>query len=103
MQYQKFGNTYMLRIDLGEEITDSLKEMCAREGIRLAQVSAIGAADRAAVGVYDLEEKQYHREDLEGFMEIANLSGSVTEMNGSPISTFTRSWRTGGTSFTAAM
>ena len=84
MQYQKFGNTYMLRIDLGEEITDSLKEMCAREGIRLAQVSAIGAADRAAVGVYDLEEKQYHREDLEGFMEIANLSGSVTEMNGEP-------------------
>ena len=84
MDYRKFGNTYMLRIDVGEEIVDSLKEMCAREGIRLAQVSAIGAADRAAVGVYDLAEKQYHREDLEGFMEIANLSGSVTAMNGEP-------------------
>ena len=84
MDYRKFGNMYMLRIDVGEEIVESLKEMCAREGIRLAQVSAIGAADRAAVGVYDLAEKQYHREDLEGFMEIANLSGSVTEMNGEP-------------------
>lgn len=84
MDYRKFGNTYMLRIDVGEEIVESLKEMCAREGIRLAQVSAIGAADRASVGVYDLTEKRYHQEDLEGFMEIANLSGSVTEMNGEP-------------------
>ena len=84
MDYRKFGNTYMLRIDVGEEIVKSLKEMCAREGIRLAQVSAIGAADRASVGVYDLTEKRYHQEDLEGFMEIANLSGSVTEMNGEP-------------------
>ena len=84
MDYRKFGNTYMLRIDVGEEIIESLKAMCAWEGVRLAQVSAIGAADRAAVGVYDLAEKQYHREDLEGFMEIANLSGSVTEMNGEP-------------------
>ena len=84
MDYRKFGNTYMLRIDVGEEIIESLKAVCAREGVRLAQVSAIGAADRAAVGVYDLAEKQYHREDLEGFMEIANLSGSVTEMNGEP-------------------
>ena len=84
MDYRKFGSTYMLRIDVGEEIIESLKAMCAREGVRLAQVSAIGAADRAAVGVYDLAEKQYHREELEGFMEIANLSGSVTEMNGEP-------------------
>ena len=84
MDYRKFGSTYMLRIDVGEEIIESLKAVCAREGVRLAQVSAIGAADRASVGVYDLAEKQYHREDLEGFMEIANLSGSVTEMNGEP-------------------
>ena len=84
MDYRKFGSTYMLRIDVGEEIIESLKAVCAREGVRLAQVSAIGAADRASVGVYDLAEKRYHREDLEGFMEIANLSGSVTEMNGEP-------------------
>ena len=84
MDYRKFGSTWMLRIDAGEELVESLKAMCAREGIRLAQVSAIGAADKASVGVYDLAEKRYHREDLEGFMEIASLSGSVTEMNGEP-------------------
>ena len=84
MEYRHFGDTYMVRIDVGEEILQSLKDLCEKEGIRLAQVSAIGAVDRAAVGVYDLAEQKYHEENLEGFMEIANLSGSVTEMNGQP-------------------
>lgn len=84
MQYRRFGDTYMLRIDYGEEILQSLKQMCVQEGIRLAEVNAIGAVDRAVVGVYDLQEKRYHQEETEGFMEIANLSGSVTEMDNQP-------------------
>ena len=84
MQYQRFDQTYMLRIDIGEEITESLEKLCEREGIRLAQVSAIGAADHAVIGVYDLREQQYHREELNGFMEIASLAGSVTEKDGKP-------------------
>ena len=84
MQYRQFGDTYMLRIDCGEEILQSLKQMCEQEGIRLAQVSAIGAVDHAIVGVFDLLEKRYHQEETNEFMEIASLSGSVTGMNGQP-------------------
>lgn len=84
MDYRRFGSTYMLRIDVGEDITGCLMAMCEKEGICLAQVNAIGAADRAVIGVYDLEEQRYHQEKLDGFMEIAGLSGSVTEMNGKP-------------------
>ena len=36
------------------------------------------------IGVYDLETQSYHREELNGFMEIAGLSGSVTAMDGKP-------------------
>ena len=84
MQYRQFGDTYMLRIDCGEEILQSLKQMCEQEGIRLAQVSAIGAVDHAIVGVFDLLEKRYHQEETNEFMEIASLSGSVTGMNDQP-------------------
>ncbi len=84
MQYRQFGQTYMLRIDYGEEIVESLKQLCAQEGIRLAQVNAIGATDHAVVGVYDLKEQRYHQEELDGFMEITDLSGSVTAMDGQP-------------------
>ena len=84
MLYKRFNDTYMLRIDKGEEVIRSLMELCEKENICLAQVDAIGAADSAAIGVYDLETSSYHREDLPFFMEIASLSGSVTEMNGKP-------------------
>lgn len=84
MQYKRFGNTLMIRIDIGEEILAKLKQVCKQEGILLGQVNAIGATEHAVVGVYDLQEKKYHQEELDGFMEITSLSGSVTEMNGEP-------------------
>ncbi len=84
MEYKKFGDTYAVRIDPGEDIMESLKSLCKRENIRLAQVSALGAADHAVIGVYDLREQQYHREELDGFMEITGLTGNVTTVNGEP-------------------
>ena len=82
MQYRKFGDTYLVRIDLNEEIVQSLKALCEKEDIRLAQVDAIGAVNHAVLGVYDLQEKAYLKEELEGIMEITVLSGNVTRMDG---------------------
>ena len=82
MQYKKFGDTYFIRIDLNEEIMQSLKQLCKKEDIRLAQVNAIGASNHAVIGVYDLQAQAYHREELNGFMEITGLTGNVTRMNG---------------------
>ncbi|MBR4333104.1 MAG: DNA-binding protein [Clostridia bacterium] len=82
MQYRKYGDTYAVRIDLNEEIMQSLKALCEKEDIRLAQVDAIGAANRAVIGVYDIGKQAYRKEELTGFMEITSLSGSVTRMNG---------------------
>ena len=84
MLYKCFNDTYRLRIDRGEEVLQSLTALCEKEDIRLAQVSAIGAVDKASIGVYDLELQAYHREDLQGLMEIASLQGSVTRMNDKP-------------------
>jgi len=84
MQYRSSGDTYLIRMDIGEEIMQSLLTLCEKEDICLAQVNAIGAADHAVIGVYDLQEQAYHREKLEGFMEITGLAGSVTCMDGKP-------------------
>ena len=84
MTYKRFGDTYAVRIDKDEEVTELLLGLCEREQITLAQVDAIGAANQAVIGVYDLKEQKYHREELSGFMEITGLSGSVTTMGGKP-------------------
>ena len=84
MQYKRFGNTCMVRIDLGEDIVESLKKLCEDEQIRLGRVEAIGATDHAVIGVYDLAKKEYYPEKIDGFMEIASLNGNITAMDGKP-------------------
>ena len=84
MQYKKFGDTYLVRIDLGEDILNSLECLCEKEKIGLARVEAIGAANHAVLGVYDLAEQAYHREELDRFMEITSLTGNVTRKDGKP-------------------
>ena len=82
MVYRKIGDTYLVRMEIGEEIMAALKELCRKEDIRLAEVSALGATDHAVIGVYDLERAVYQPEELNGLMEIASLTGNVTTMKG---------------------
>ena len=84
MQYKLFGNTYMVRNDLGEEILSNLQKLCEEESIRLGRVEAIGATDQAVIGVFDLEKKEYYPEQIQEFMEITGLSGNITQMEGNP-------------------
>lgn len=82
MEYRKYADTYVVRIDKGEEIIASLQALCEQENIQLASVSGIGAADRAVIGLYDVANRQYHKTELEGAMEITSLLGNVTRKDG---------------------
>lgn len=84
MHYKLFGKTYAVRIDLGEDVVESLKKLCEDEHICLAHVEAIGATDHAVIGVYDLGKKEYYPEKIDEFMEIASLNGNITSMEGKP-------------------
>ena len=84
MEYRKFGNDYVLRIDRGEEVMERLTAFCREAGVKLASVTGLGAANQVTVGLYDVGEKQYHKEELTGPMEITSLTGSITEQEGNP-------------------
>ena len=84
MQYKRFQDTYAVRVDLGEEIMESVKTLAGKENIRFAEVSAIGAADHAVIGVYDLDAQAYRQEEIDGFAEITSLGGSITTVDGKP-------------------
>ena len=84
MQYRKLANTYAVRMDKGEEITEKLKELCRAENIRFAQVNAIGASEHAVLGVFDLAKKEYEKESCSGFCEITSLTGNITNVNDAP-------------------
>ena len=83
MDYKRFGNTIIARMDKGEEILEQLEVISHKENICLASVSALGATNDMTVGVFRTEEKKYYANHFTGDMEIVSLTGTVSTMNGS--------------------
>ena len=84
MEYRKFNDTYVVRLARGEEILTQVMKLCRDEDIKLAAVEGIGAADRVVMGLYNVEEKVYHKTELKGEMEVTSILGNVTEKDGEP-------------------
>ena len=53
MEYRKCGDTYVVRMDKGEEILEQVKALALAENIQLATVQALGAVNDFTVGVFD--------------------------------------------------
>lgn len=81
MDYKRFGNKYVIRLEKGEEIVTSLKELCEKEKINLGTVTGIGAVGEVEIGYFETKTKKYHSKALKGDMEILNLNGNISEMN----------------------
>lgn len=82
MEYRKFNNTIVARIDKGEEILDKIKEIANKENIKLANINALGATNDFTVGVFKTAEKKYYSNNFTGDFEIVSLTGTINTMNG---------------------
>ncbi len=80
MEYRKFDDIIIARIDKGEEIIEKVKEIASVERIALAGVQAIGAVNRFTSGVFQTEEKKYLANDFNGCFEILSLTGTISTM-----------------------
>lgn len=84
MEYRKFNNHYVVRIDKGEEIIAKLTELCLKEQITLGSITGLGATDNVTVGLYDTVAKKYDKNTIKEPLEITSLVGNISTMNGDP-------------------
>ena len=82
MEYRKFDNTYIVRMDPGEEILGQVKVLALREHIQLASIQALGAVNDFTVGVFKTDEKKYYANSFHGSYEIVSLTGTINTMDG---------------------
>lgn len=82
MDYRRFGNKIIARIDKGEEILEKIKEISLKEDIRLAEVTALGAINDFTARVFKTLEKKYDSNDFKGNFEIVSLTGTINTMDG---------------------
>jgi predicted DNA-binding protein with PD1-like motif len=84
MEYVRFGSNVVVRVDRGEEVIEAIKKVIASEHIALGTLSGIGAVNAATIGIFLQDTKQYCTTQLSGNMEIVNLSGNISQMEGKP-------------------
>jgi predicted DNA-binding protein with PD1-like motif len=68
--------------DKGEEAIATIGRALAAEGIRAAQVTAVGRFSAGEVGYFDRDRRDYLRISIGGQVEVLSLLGDVAERDG---------------------
>lgn len=84
MEFKQFGKRYIVRLDVGEEITETLKQFCSKNGIESGSVMGIGAIREARISYFDMGKRDYIDKEISEDLELTSLMGNVSIMNGEP-------------------
>ncbi len=82
MEYKRFGNTIVVRMDADDDIQSNVKLISEKEGIKLGHVNALGNTKYVTLNSYDQNKKQFFPNTFEGHYEIAHLNGTINTQNG---------------------
>lgn len=82
MEFIKSNNTYVVRLEKGEEVLASLKKLCEDNGIKAGEVTGIGATDYVKVGLFNVGTKEYASTIINEPMEITSLMGNISTKDG---------------------
>ena len=82
MDFRKFNDKYIIRLEKGEDIVESLTKLVKEEDIKLGKVTGIGAVNDIEIGLFHTEEKKYYSKRIQGDMEIVSLAGNISTMEG---------------------
>jgi uncharacterized protein len=77
--------TYVVVCDPGDEAVAALNEFVRSERLEAAQVTAVGAFERAVVGWFDPATKQYRRNPVDEQCELVSLIGDVAMGEDGPV------------------
>ena len=84
MKHFVLGSTYVVRLDAGERIVETLRELCARDAIGGGYFHGLGAVGEAEIGHFDPAVGDYGWTVLSGPYEIVALHGNITTVDGKP-------------------
>ncbi len=86
MIYTQLGTgMYMMRLEKGDDILNSLKRFAQARRIRAAVLEGIGSLNKVKLGHYDFTTKEYKFETFQEDLEILALSGNISTLNREPL------------------
>lgn len=79
------GYNWILRLDRGELLIESLTAFAKEKDVKGGFISGLGAAQSAELSFYHLDKKEYSMKKFDGLMEITGLNGNLAWKNNEPI------------------
>ena len=76
--------TYALIFDRGDEVMSGLERFASEHGLTASRFTAIGAFERATLGYFDWDRKDYERIPVNEQVEVLSLLGDVALDRGKP-------------------
>jgi len=77
MDYRKFGETYYIRMDKGDEIVSGIIDVCKKEKIRSAVFSGIGGCSEAQIQTFLPETGTFESQTVRGMLELVSMTGNI--------------------------
>ena len=85
MKFQKANNSYLLRLEKGDEVFATLKQFCQDQNLKAATLSGIGAATDLDLGYFNVHTNEYKVKNYPGDYEITAMNGNISRLeDGSP-------------------
>ncbi|HLG51152.1 MAG TPA: DUF296 domain-containing protein [Chloroflexota bacterium] len=85
MEFERFGDRYVLRLDPGEEAASTLRAFAAHENIRGGYLVGFGAFSRVRLCYFDVGANTYRPHHLDRQVEVVSLLGSIAYGSGHPM------------------
>jgi uncharacterized protein len=82
MKYFQKDNNYLVVLEKGEELFESLKSFLEQTQLETAWINGLGGCTEVELGFYDLSEKKYHWKIFSETLEITSLIGNITRGEG---------------------
>jgi len=82
MQFISAGDTYLVRLERGEEIHATLKTFCQQHAITAGWLTGIGAVRQAELGYFHRERKDYSWKKIDTDHELTSLMGNISLKDG---------------------
>lgn len=80
--YRQFSERYVVSVDNRRELVSVLERVCRDFNVRGGEITGIGATDKATLRFFNPATKKYVDATFGEQMEIANLTGNVSELDG---------------------
>ncbi len=85
MREVKSSRLLMGKLSYGKDLIEEITQICSKENIQLGRIEALGAVQKACIGYYDQNSREYQFLDLDQHLEITNFIGNVSLKDGDPI------------------